>query len=57
MSAFVPTFLPEDQRNTSGAYQGPKYFTYQGQTLTELRTEAERRQGIDSEGLLEDEEE
>ena len=56
MSAFVPTFLPEDQRNTSGAYQGPKYFTYQGQTLTDLRTEAEHHIGIDMEGLSEDEE-
>lgn len=57
MSAFVPTFLPEELRNTSGAYQGPKYFTYQGQTLTDLRTEAEHHIGIDMEDLLEDEEE
>lgn len=56
MSAFVPTFLPDDQQNASGAYQGPKYFTYQGRTLTQLRTEAEKRQGIDTKGLPEDDE-
>lgn len=41
LSAFVGTFLPEDQQNVSGAYQGPKYFTYKGETLSELRNKLE----------------
>ena len=41
LSAFVGTFLPEDQQNVSGAYQGPKYFTYKGETLSELRSKLE----------------
>lgn len=26
LSPFVGTFMPEERRNTSGAYQGAKYF-------------------------------
>ena len=29
-------------RNNSGAYQGPKYFSYNGKTLWELRLEMEK---------------
>jgi len=39
LSPFVGTFMPEEKRNTSGAYQGPKFFSYNGQTLDDLRTE------------------
>lgn len=41
LSPFVGTFLPEDQRNTSGAYQGSKYFSYNGKVLDDLRKEKE----------------
>lgn len=41
LSAFTREFLPEDKQNTSGAYQGPKYFSYEGKTLSELRKEKE----------------
>ncbi|MCQ2218910.1 MAG: GIY-YIG nuclease family protein [Paludibacteraceae bacterium] len=41
LSAFTREFLPEDKQNTSGAYQGPKYFSYEGNTLSELRKEKE----------------
>ena len=41
LSAFCGTYLPEDKQNHSGAYQGPKYFSYQGKTLWELRLEKE----------------
>ena len=44
LSPFVGTFMPEDKRNTSGAYQGAKYFTYKGKVLDDLRTEAEKNQ-------------
>lgn len=41
LSPFVGTFLPEDQQSPSRQYQGPKYFSYKGKTLTELREELE----------------
>ena len=41
LSAFTREFLPEEKQNTSGAYQGPKYFSYEGKTLSELRKEKE----------------
>lgn len=37
LSPFVGTFMPEDKRNISGAYQGSKYFTYNGKVLEDLR--------------------
>lgn len=43
LSAFTREFLPEDKQNTSGAYQGPKYFCYEGKTLNELRKEKEAK--------------
>lgn len=43
LSAFTREFLPEKKQNTSGAYQGPKYFSYEGKTLSELRKEKEKR--------------
>lgn len=39
LSAFTAEFLPENMQNTSGAYQGPKYFSYNGKTLSDLRNE------------------
>ena len=39
LSAFAREFLPEEKQNTSGAYQGPKYFSYEGKTLWKLRME------------------
>ena len=44
LSPFVGTFMPEDKRNTSGAYQGSKYFTYNGKVLDDLRTEIEKQE-------------
>ncbi len=32
------TFMPEEKRNTSGAYQGAKYFSYKGKVLDDLRS-------------------
>lgn len=39
LSAFTANFLPEEKQNTSGAYQGPKYFSFGGKTLYDLRNE------------------
>lgn len=42
LSVFTANFLPEEKQNTSGAYQGPKYFSYNGKVLSELRKEKEQ---------------
>lgn len=41
LSPFAGTFMPEEMRNQSGAYQGAKYFSYKGKVLTTLRQEME----------------
>ncbi|MBQ1654181.1 MAG: GIY-YIG nuclease family protein [Bacteroidales bacterium] len=41
LSPFVGTFMPAEKRNTSGAYQGAKYFSYNGKVLDDLRSEME----------------
>lgn len=41
LSAFTANFLPEEKQFASGAYQGPKYFSYQGKKLSDLRNEKE----------------
>jgi len=38
---FIGTFMPEEHRNTSGAYQGAKYSSYNGIVLDEIRKENE----------------
>lgn len=43
LSAFTANYLPQEKQNTSGAYQGPKYFSYKGKTLYEMRCEKEDR--------------
>lgn len=42
LSPFVGTFMPEDKRNASGAYQGAKYFSYDGCILEDLRKKKEK---------------
>jgi len=41
LSPFVGTFMPAEKRNTSGAYQGAKYFTYRGEVLDAIRSRVE----------------
>ncbi len=43
LSAFCGTYLPEGMHNASESYQGPKYFSYQGKTLWEIRLEREKK--------------
>lgn len=43
LSPFVGTFMPDDRRNASGAYQGAKYFSYGGSILEDLRKEKEKK--------------
>ena len=33
--------MQEEKRNTSGAYQGAKYFSYKGEVLDDIRTRIE----------------
>lgn len=42
LSAFTGNFLPEDMQTPSRAYQGPKYFSYKGKTLYDIRKEKEQ---------------
>lgn len=42
LSGFCKKHLPERMRTKSNAYQGPKYFSYQGKTLWEIRLEREK---------------
>lgn len=41
LSPFVGTYMPIEKRNTSGAYQGAKYFTYNGEILDDIRSRIE----------------
>ena len=49
LSPFVGTFMPEDKRNTSGAYQGAKYFSYKGKVLDNLRNAIENEETASAE--------
>ena len=49
LSPFVGTFMPEDKRNTSGAYQGAKYFSYNGKVLDDLRSSMENEKTVSKE--------
>ena len=42
LSAFCGTYLPKEKQYHSGAYQGPKYFSYNGKTLWQIRLEKEK---------------
>ena len=43
LSPFAVKFLPDNLRNKKNAYQGPKYFTYQGQKLDDLRPDKPKK--------------
>lgn len=52
LSAFCTEFMPEEMQNNSRSYQGPKYFSYQGKTLHQIRLEKEQNdlfEAVDSE--------
>ena len=40
LSAFVKAFIPK--KNAAGTYQGPKFFSFQGKTLVEIRAEMDK---------------
>lgn len=41
LSSFAGTFMPEDRRFASGAYNGTRYFSYNGETLYDIRNRVE----------------
>ena len=49
LSPFVGTYMPLEKRNTSGAYQGAKFFTYKGEILDNIRTRFEKGKVDESE--------
>ena len=44
LNQFVLKYLPNDKRTPSEAYQGPKYFSFQGKNLWRLRLQQEKAQ-------------
>lgn len=44
LSRFCNVFMPEIQRNTSGAYRGPAFFSYNGKLLVRLREQMENKE-------------
>ena len=52
LSPFVGTFMPEDKRNTSGAYQGAKYFSYKGKVLEDMRCSMENEETASEENNI-----
>ena len=49
LSPFTGTFMPVEKRNTSGAYQGAKFFSYKGEILDSIRSRVEALESTDSE--------
>lgn len=40
LSAFVKKYIPK--KNAAGTYQGPKYFSYNGRILVDIRDEMDK---------------
>lgn len=41
-SGFCKKFMPAENRTPTDAYQGPKFFTFNGELLTDLRAKLGR---------------
>ena len=42
LSTFAGTFMPDNLKTPSGAYQGSKYFSYKGEILDDIRAKKEQ---------------
>ena len=42
LSGFTNEFMPKESKFPSKAYRGPKFFTYRGKNLVDLRLQKER---------------
>ena len=51
LSPFVAAYLPKEMQNNSGAYQGPKYFSYKGRVLHDIRLEKEQQDVADAQDV------
>ena len=49
LSTFVRTYLPDNMRNPSDSYRGPDFFSYNGETLTNLRNSHTKEESSPSE--------
>lgn len=47
LSGFCAEYMPDSMKNASRAYQGPKYFSYKGKSLVDLRNEAKLKSSND----------
>lgn len=47
LSGFCAEYMPDSMKNASRAYQGPKYFSYKGKSLVDLRNEAKIKSSND----------
>lgn len=47
LSGFCAEYMPDSMKNASRAYQGPKYFSYKGKLLVDLRNEAKLKSSND----------
>lgn len=49
LSTFVRTYLPDNMRTPSDTYRGPDFFSYNGETLTNLRNSQAKEESSPSE--------
>lgn len=49
LSTFVRTYLPDNMRTPSDTYRGPDFFSYNGETLTNLRNSLKEEESSPSE--------
>ncbi len=49
LSTFVRTYLPDNMRTPSDTYRGPDFFSYNGETLTNLRNNQAKEESSPSE--------
>ena len=45
LSRFASEFMPKEAQNSSGVYQGTRYFSYRGKNLVELRLGVKEKTG------------
>lgn len=49
LSTFVRTYMPDNMRTPSESYRGPDFFSYNGETLTNLRNSLKKEESSPSE--------
>lgn len=54
LTPFVQTYLPDYMRHPTDTYRGPNYFSYKGETLTNLRNRNAKEESSPSEEKMDD---